>query len=266
MTETTTAPSTGPAAPGADVFVCAYEQGQTGERLPTWASARAGLIPFDDRTDGVVRHAVDGVPGCFQLENVLSDGECDALTSVATTMGYHDDAPVSLGHDVRHNTNVNWIVDESILDPIWARCRDTFIERLHTNAGVLEPAGLNARFRFYRYGPGDFFKPHTDGAWPGSRVVDGRLVADAFGDRISWYTLLLFLSGDYAGGGTRFVVPGEDGAPPAEVSVRTPKGWALAFPHGYHPLHCVHAGEVVESGVKDIIRTDVLFAESAPPA
>ena len=36
--------------------------------------------------------------------------------------------------------------------------------------------GLNARFRFYRYGPGDYFLPHTDGSWPGSRVRDGQLV------------------------------------------------------------------------------------------
>ena len=30
--------------------------------------------------------------------------------------------------------------------------------------------GINARFRFYRYQAGDYFKPHTDGAWPGSRA------------------------------------------------------------------------------------------------
>lgn len=245
----------------ADVFVCAYETGQTGERLPAWASARDGLIPFDDRRDGVVRHDIDGLPGGFQLENVLSDGECDAFTAIAGTMGFHADAPVSLAHDVRHNTNVNWIVDDSILDPIWARCAPVFTERLETTIGPLAPAGLNARFRFYRYGPGDHFKAHTDGAWPGSRVIDGALVADAFGDRISWYTMLLFLSGGYSGGGTRFYVPTRGDGPPAETSVRTPKGWALVFPHGYHPLHCLHAGEVVENGVKDIIRTDVLFAK-----
>jgi hypothetical protein len=43
------------------------------------------------------------------------------------------------------------------------------------------------------------------------------------------------------------------------VSVSTPKGAALCFPHGTHPQHCLHAGEAISAGVKYIIRTDILF-------
>ncbi|MHC8508655.1 MAG: prolyl hydroxylase family protein [Rhodospirillales bacterium] len=247
-----------------DVFVVAYEPGQTGAALPTWASARAGLIAFDPAFPPARRHDIAGVPGGFHIENVLSSAECDAFTAVTSRMGYTKDAPVSLPHEVRHNTNVNWVADDSIVEPIWARCQAAFHERLHmTDGSVLSAVGLNARLRFYRYGPGDYFKPHTDGAWPGSKVIDGRLTPDAYGGGcISWFTLLLFLSDGYEGGGTRFYIPagaGEPGAPPVEVSVKTPKGWALVFPHGHHPLHCLHAGEPVISGAKDIIRTDVLF-------
>ena len=120
--------------------------------------------------------------------------------------------------------------------------------------------GLNARFRFYRYASGDYFKPHTDGAWPGSRVIDGALVHDAYGDRNSQMSCLLFLSESYTGGRTLFYVPSNEFAGETDViAVATPKGAALCFPHGFHPLHCLHAGEPVGDGVKYIIRTDVLF-------
>jgi predicted 2-oxoglutarate/Fe(II)-dependent dioxygenase YbiX len=114
--------------------------------------------------------------------------------------------------------------------------------------------GLNARFRFYRYSKGDFFNPHTDGAWPGSRVVNGQLVADAYGDRLSQMTALIFLSDGYEGGRTLFHT-----GPTSIIPVHTPKGAILCFPHGMHPQHCVHAGEVVTAGQKYIIRTDVLY-------
>jgi hypothetical protein len=44
-----------------------------------------------------------------------------------------------------------------------------------------------------------------------------------------------------------------------DVAVRTPKGGVLVFPHGGHPLHRMHSGELVESGEKYMIRTEVLF-------
>lgn len=64
---------------------------------------------------------------------------------------------------------------------------------------------LNQCFRFYRYESGGFFGFHTDGSWPGSRVIDGKAVTDAFGDRYNLYTLLIFLSDDFEGGETQFL-------------------------------------------------------------
>ena len=67
-------------------------------------------------------------------------------------------------------------------------------------------------------------------------------------------TALIFLSDGYEGGRTLFYT----GAT-SIVPVPTPKGAILCFPHGMHPLHCVHAGEEVTAGHKYIIRTDVLY-------
>ena len=72
-------------------------------------------------------------------------------------------------------------------------------------------------------------------------------------------TFLLLLSDGYPGGRT-LLYPPRTGAPPREVAVRTRKGAALCFPHGEHPLHCLHAGERVGAGRKYVIRTDILFA------
>ena len=248
------------AALGDAFYVVAHEAGHESEELPTWTDRRPGNVVFDPNFEREVqRRDVEYVPGAFQLLDLLSDSECAQFVAISDALGYHEDAPVSLPHHVRHNTNVNWVVDESIDGPIWERCRTLIPERVAGGPAL----GLNARFRFYRYREGDYFRPHTDGAWPGSRVVGGHLVHDAYGDRISQMSMLLFLSDGYTGGRTLFHVREPHGAVGTEsdvvASIATPKGAALCFPHGFHPLHCLHAGEPVGSGTKYIIRTDVLF-------
>jgi hypothetical protein len=125
---------------------------------------------------------------------------------------------------------------------------------------------VNRCFMIYRYGPGDFFAPHTDGSWPGSRVIDGELVDNAYHDRWSQLSFLLFLTEDYVGGATQFYVSPDNSLTPARrpdtaavIDVRTPVGGALCFPHGVHPLHCMHASQEITSGTKYIIRSDILF-------
>jgi len=242
-------------------YVVALEAGQERADLPTWTDKLPGNIEFAATPPPTSRVNIDGVPGAFQLLDLLTEDECRQFVEISDSLGYHHDAPVSLPHSIRHNTNFNWIVDASIDEPIWERCRPLIDERV----GEQPALGLNARFRFYRYAEGDYFKPHTDGAWPGSRVRDGLLVHDAYGDRVSQMTCLLFLSDGYEGGRTQFFTDSRTGGPATHsdqvevVSVLTPRGAGLFFPHGFHPLHCLHAGEAVSAGVKYIVRTDVLF-------
>ena len=235
-----------------DFYVVATEFGHTDHDLPIWACGHSAAIKIGAPPGrSVERIDIPHVPGAFQLLNVLSDRSCDQFVELSETLGYHEDAPVSLPRGVRHNSNLNWIVEESIDGPIWERCKGLFETSSFSGR---KPLGLNARFRFYRYGKGDFFAPHTDGAWPGSRVLGRSLVMDAYGDRVSEMTFLIFLTDGYQGGRTLFQT-GQD----APEAVRTPKGAALCFPHGMHPDHCVHSGEGIVSGQKYIIRTDVLY-------
>ena len=249
-----------------DFFIIAHEPGAEHHAIPTWASHRENPAKLDaDRGTVAQRVPVDGVPGAYQLFDLLDADECARLVAMTEALGFLPDAAVSLPRSVRHNDNATWIADDATHEIIWQRCA----AQLQDTDGILNgraALGINARFRFYRYGPGDYFAPHTDGAWPGSRVIDGELISNAFDDRFSQLSMLLFLSDDYEGGATQFLVSEADPSRPARgneanrvVDVRTPLGGALCFPHGYHPLQCLHASQKIDSGYKYIIRSDVLF-------
>jgi hypothetical protein len=249
-----------------DFYVIAREAGAENSAIPTWANRVANPASLaNDYAGSVDRIDLEDVPGAFQLLNVLSREECTRIVELSETLGYLEDAAVSLPRSIRHNDSFTWIVDDETNDLIWRRCRALIQDNHQSNAD--KPAlGINSRFRFYRYGKGDFFAPHTDGSWPGSRVIDDELVHNAYDDRWSQLTFLLFLSDDYEGGATQFHVGGggiaasvRDPGNADIVDVRTPLGGALCFPHGMHPHHCVHASQQITSGTKYIIRSDVLF-------
>ncbi len=118
-----------------------------------------------------------------------------------------------------------------------------------SGVGWAEPA-----LRLYKCCPGDVFKPHTDGDWPGSGLINGKLHLDAFGDRRSAYTLVLYLKDDFEGGETAFYLPRSSVANPVafgdfdRISVPAVAGAALVFPHGADPRSPVHEGATVSSG------------------
>ena len=103
-----------------------------------------------------------------------------------------------------------------------------------TSGGVGTLAGLNARFRIYRYTPGLVYRPHIDGAWPGSGMRNGQYVYDMHdGDRRSRLTFLVYLNEDFDGGCTTFFLPNaaREGTMDA-FPVRPRAGSVLVFPHG----------------------------------
>jgi len=224
----------------------------------------------------VKKTEVPNVPGAFVLSNVLTVVECEQLRELSEAMGYTPDAPVSLGRNIRRNENCVWIADDTLWRPIWCarlpagRSSDRRIfptchrdrVKAHMPAGPAgwgPAAGLNQRWRLYRYGVDDIFKMHTDGARPGSAVDStGRLVRDIYGDRFSQLTFLLYLDADYEGGETTFFQQTAAGAGELH-SVSVPQGSVLCFFHGDHELSPLHEGSLVTRGVKHIVRSDVLY-------
>lgn len=248
-------------------YIAANENGSFTRNLPLWASSKENPLALtESASQAITRVDVDGVPGAFKLLNVLSHEECLAFIRAAESLGYHEDAAVSLGRHIRHNMNLNWIIDSVTERRIWSRVAPFFNVNDTFYLGK-KPLSLNQRFRFYRYEKGDFFGVHTDGAWPGSQIISNKPIADAFGDRYSLYTFLIFLNDDFIGGETQFFLDENDVTKPARSAqtalihgVRTPIGGVLCFPHGSHPLHCLHASQEISQGAKYIIRTDVLFS------
>jgi hypothetical protein len=111
--------------------------------------------------------------------------------------------------------------------------------------------------------PGAVYRPHIDGAWPGSGLSeDGRYLYDAYGDRWSRLTFLIYLNSQgesFEGGSTTYFVPsGREGWLEAHGTVPT-IGCAMVFPHGETAGSLLHEGSAVTSGEKYVIRTEVLY-------
>ena len=86
------------------------------------------------------RHDVLGVAGSFLLSNILTKAECEKLINAAECLGYSSD--VAVGID-----NVTLIADEYLVGEIFERVKLLLPPFL---CGC-KLAGINARFRFFRY-------------------------------------------------------------------------------------------------------------------
>ncbi|GAX78214.1 hypothetical protein CEUSTIGMA_g5656.t1 [Chlamydomonas eustigma] len=253
-----------------------HHSGTTG--LETLPAVRRVPVPF--------------VPGAFVLTEVLSKAEAAQIVAVSERMGYAHDADYSFAstsvhaHDVvphfeavqdaesspdfdigrglsaarstaggERAAGCVWLADPSLLNPVWDRIKHLLPQSL--GGGAL--AGLNARWRLYRYDQGTVYRPHVDGAWPGSGLRDGKVVFDAFGDRWSRLTFLIYLNDGFDGGATTFYTPGQTEGVLEARGVSPSTGNVLVFPHGESAGSLVHEGSAVTQGVKYVIRTDVLY-------
>lgn len=194
--------------------------------------------------------------GVFVLPNVLTRDECQRMIQVSEEMGYSEDAPVSLGRNIRRNENVVWIMDHDINQKIFERSLlPSKLEFQGFDLGA--PIGLNRRWRLYKYNPNDVFKFHTDGAWTGSGIdlKTGEYSDDLYnGTALSFMTFLIYLNDDFEGGSTAFRRANGD-----IFHVQPSQGSVLCFYHGNHPLSLLHEGSLVAKGTKYVARTDVLY-------
>lgn len=195
-------------------------------------SAHSNPPPAPTRLDIGARSDV------FLIRNFLTARECAAHIEASEARGYEEAAIATAAgqvvvKEVRNNDRILWD-DAALAADWWARCR-SFVPAAF---GHWQAYAVNERFRFYRYGPGQTFKPHRDGAFRRSR-----------GDE-SWLTLMVYLNSDYCGGRTRFWLVGEN----AETAIAPETGTALVFMHDRR-----HEGELVTVGVKYVLRTDVMY-------
>lgn len=105
----------------------------------------------------------------------------------------------------------------------------------------LRYVGVGSHFRFYRYRPGQYFKPHRDGAYQD-------------GQKESLVTALFYLND--ADGGETVLMPYGLRQAWAHRPILPRAGDALLFEH-----RVWHEGRPVNSGEKYVLRTDLFYSE-----
>ena len=185
------------------------------------------------------------------IDNFLTPDECQKLIQVSEDIGY---VPADISFPkaqggprmiptYRNNDRVLYqsealrklihirLAARNEIPPTYTR-QLTNTEQLTTD--FVEVSGL---FRFYRYSEGHFFKKHRDGS---ERTDKG----------ISRITILIYLNTVEDGGNTNLI----DFILPEKVVVQPIVGRLLMFDH------CImHEGEAVNSGLKYLIRTDLIY-------
>lgn len=171
-------------------------------------------------------------PHIFTLAGLLSPAECEAMIARAENSGFELATINAAGGarvDLATRNNDRVILDDpELASQLWAKVKAE-IPRVR---GGRQAIGLNERFRFYRYRPGQKFDWHADGPF-----------ARANGE-LSLLTFMIYLNEGYGGGTTRF----------ESHDVQGQRGSALVFDHGL-----IHQGSEVVSGVKYVLRSDVMY-------
>lgn len=177
------------------------------------------------------------------LDAALPAVKCAELISRADRTGFEPasvafPSGAKLVKAIRNNDRIAF-TDSSLASELWENLKDT----LAGFAIVGRPIGLNPDFRFYRYSKGQRFKPHKDGVVTISKNSATRITA------------LFYLNENFEGGNT-ILMP--IGARPeqalANIVIEPKTGRAFLFEH-----QTWHEGTAVTSGVKYVLRSDVIF-------
>jgi len=191
------------------------------------------------------KELINNLEEVFVLRGFLSPAECAAHIAASEAVGYGD-APINtfagqvVNKRMRNNDRV-MVDDPTLAAAMWARLRPFMAPKRGTR---WEAVGLNERFRFYRYDPGQRFDWHFDGAFERSPT------------EISAFTFMAYLNDGFEGGETAFNMNFGDGIRADDPITRiTPEaGMALVFVH-----RILHQGAVVTSGRKYVLRSDVMY-------
>jgi hypothetical protein len=277
------------------------------EDYRTISACNVLFTPVDNSYPAIKSTAIPYVQGTFLLENVLSPHECDRMIAAAEMAGYSPDEPLAgqPGDSVLAHACV-WVVDHQMERTIFNRVKDFLPsykesepKKQQSSNGEgqdtesYHPLGVNRRFRFYRYVPGRYYRPHIDGAWPSSgfdingdyrydvndvsnkngvqfvqqegtskEIVDTNINdqdQSSTRHQLSRLTFLIYLNDDFDGGHTTFFMPAKDKEGVLNAfPVRPCRGCVLVFPHGTcaAPLH---EGSPVLKGCKYVVRTEVEY-------
>ena len=192
----------------------------------------------------------------FQVDGVISTNESQRLITFTEEMGFRDAAPgIQTPPGMRLNTTVHWIVHPKDAELLYSRIAPFIPDTLEGRDGM---GLLSHRFNTYRYMPGQQFRPHLDGDWPGYHVNPKTQQLEYWKRGRSMLSMLLYLNGREEGveGGDTLLL--ENGTVAQRIKPHC--GRALFFRHGIHPMSVLHAGDILGDGAaKYVIRINVMY-------
>jgi len=176
------------------------------------------------------------------LFNVFSRDECERLIKASEEHGFG-----ATTYQKSYRGNLRLIAfDEHLAELMWSRMKDLVPQEVDmpNDDRKWDAYGLNTCFRLSKYHPGDRFQEHCDAAFTKERGQD-----------MSMFTVNIYLNDVKDGGATRFYFRR---ARKADQEIPPEAGLCLLFrqPPGQHYFH---DGEQLASGLKYLLRTDVMY-------
>ncbi len=170
--------------------------------------------------------------GVILIHGFLSDTECQKLIENSENQGF-DEAAIDTGNgqemfkEIRNNDRI-FFDDINLAKSLFEQLSPYLPETIND----WRLYSLNERFRFYRYENEQYFKWHRDGSFKRAYY------------EVSKLTFMIYLNQEFTGGETEF----------RGYKIQPKTGSALIFPH-----ELMHQGSKLKSGVKYVLRTDVMY-------
>lgn len=204
------------------------------------------LDPVHDVSKCEIVTLTDVTTPAWVWSHFLSEEECANIIATTNTLGY---GCTAYNKDLRGNLRL--ICDDPFLaEALWQRVQKLLPKDLGVDHDSRHwvPCGVNSRFRFSKYYPGDRFSHHCDDC-----VILGA-------DSRSMYTLNVYLNDNDAATRIYVGIPGfED-----RYNDVTPKsGVALVFQQ-LPTAQVLHEGRRVTNGHKYLMRSDIMFKPVGP--
>jgi hypothetical protein len=190
-------------------------------------------------------HVKEVFPGhVFVARNFLSQQECQALIEMAETSGEMERMSHAATRYIAQRTCGRWQRNDVDAAKLLFDRMTNILTQMNLDCFPLNyiPVACNANLRLYKYETNMSFGKHYDGS---NTVEEGD----------TEITVLVYLS-DCEGGATRFYSPHSKRK---SVAFSPEEGAILLHIHGDRCLQ--HEADAVVSGVKYVLRTDIVYAK-----
>lgn len=189
------------------------------------------------------------VPGhVFVSRNFLSKQTCQALIQMAESSGEMEHVAHPATRHIANRECGRWQQTDKDAARLLFQRTLPILTRMNLDCfpSDYQPVACNSNLRLYKYEKTMSFGKHYDGS---HTVEEGE----------TEITVLVYLSDDCVGGATRFYPPTHQ---KSSVAFEPEEGAILLHIHGDQCLQ--HEADPVVSGIKYVLRTDVVYAKQPP--